>query len=243
MENSLYINYCGLGSPSTENWLLTQDIEIQRFYYVLGGTGWYRSPDGTKHTFQKGCVYLFPYNLRHSFHTDMSDPVSHLFYDFLSAPPIIATEPLRIPVAPDSPLHNALMLACQLKSSDYNSETYKTRLDRHMLRLLLDLVHEQMPIPFSTDPIIHNALSIIQRDYATPIMVKELARQVGFEENYFIRRFKKVMKQTPYTYLKNYRLFKARNLLLEGVSAEKAAERVGYESAASLTRAMNRANI
>ena len=51
------------------------------------------------------------------------------------------------------------------------------------------------------------------------------------------------MKQTPYTYLKNYRLFKARNLLLEGVSAEKAAERVGYESAASLTRALNRANI
>jgi len=243
MDNCLYVNYCGMGSPTTENWRLMPDIEIQRFYYILGGTGWYRSADGQQHLFQKGCVYLFPYNLKHSFYTDMLDPVNHLFYDFLSMPPVIASEPLCVLVEPGSQLHNALMLTCQIQRSYPRETLTQMPMGRHLLQLLLDLVDEQTPIPLNQDPVICQTLKVLQDDYNKPITVRELARQAGFEENYFIRRFKKVMRQTPYAYLKNYRLIQARNLLIEGVPVEKVALQVGYESAASLTRALRRANV
>ena len=62
MDKNLYLNYCGIGSPTTENWKLKKDLGIQRFYYILGGTGGYFSADGKKKPFKKGFLYLFPYN-------------------------------------------------------------------------------------------------------------------------------------------------------------------------------------
>lgn len=238
MENKLYINYCGTGSPATENWRLNKDAEIQRFYYILGGAGWYRSANGEKHMFEKGCVYVFPYNIRHSFHTDMSDPIRHLYFDFFSSPPIIASTPLCIPVTEGSELGLALELACRMLASRKGAPCTKTQ--RHLLGLLLDLADEQSTIPFNTDEVICRTLKTVGENFDKQITVTDLAKEAGFEVNYFIRRFSRVMKQTPYAYLKNYRLMQAENLLSEGIPAEKVAEQVGYDSVSSLTRALRR---
>jgi len=239
MEHDLYVDYCGVCSP-TENWHLSQDIEIQRLYYILGGTGGYCDDMCQKHYFHQGHLYLFPYNLRHRFFTDKTDPVRHLFFDFLSSPPIIAAEPLCICVDTDSQLSEALVLANRILRTHSKSTLAETRLSKHLLQLLLDLAHERTPLPFYTDPVICDSIKTIQSDYSKPITVRELASQAGFEENHFIRRFRNVMKQTPYAYLKNYRLIQARNLLAAGISVEDAAHKVGYESPSSLTRALRR---
>ena len=74
--------------------------------------------------------------------------------------------------------------------------------------------------------------------FAQPLTVAELAREAGFEENYFIRRFRAAMGQTPYAYLRNYRLMEARRLLEAGETLTRTAPRVGYETAAALSRAL-----
>ena len=74
------------------------------------------------------------------------------------------------------------------------------------LKLLLTLLSQEKPIPFSNDDSINNALAYIRKNYMNPITVSDLARECGFAPNYFIRRFKSVMKQTPYSYLRAYRL-------------------------------------
>ena len=88
MEHLLYINYCGIGSPSVTGWHLAREIEMQRLYYILGGSGSYCDSDGRQIPFQKGFLYLFPYNLRQQFVSDPNDPIKHMFFDFLSTPPV-----------------------------------------------------------------------------------------------------------------------------------------------------------
>jgi len=68
--------------------------------------------------------------------------------------------------------------------------------------------------------------------------VSDLSTRAGFEQNYFIRRFKNVMGVTPYAYLRSYRLLKARELMAGGCTVARAAELVGYENASSLSRAL-----
>lgn len=54
----------------------------------------------------------------------------------------------------------------------------------------------------------------------------------------FIRRFRRVVGQTPYAYLRTYRLALARQALASGDTLTQAAEKVGYQDAASLSRAL-----
>ena len=238
MENNLYISSCGVGAPSTQRWHLNQDIEIQRLYYILGGSGGYYDIGGQLHMFQVGHLYLFPYNIRHRFTNDTANPVRHLYFDFLSTPPVIAPDPLSQRVEENTDLKDALALAVQLFSSRPRSALIESPLGKNTLALLLALFDEIMPLPFHTDEIICRSLETIQKDYNTPITVRSLAAQAGFEENYFIRRFRNTMHQTPYAYLRNYRLMQAKNFLRAGLSTEETAAKVGYASASALIRAL-----
>ena len=238
MEHQLYIHYCGTGSPSTNGWHLDREIEMQRLYYILGGTGSYCGSDGQLHPFQKGFLYLFPYNLLQRFNSDPSDPVRHLFFDFLSTPPVIAPSPICVNAAGAAELKDALDLTIRLFQSRPRPVFMESNLCSSLLRLILSLTEEIQPLPFHTDEVICRSLETIQRSYAGPLTVTQLADEAGYEQNYFIRRFRSIMHQTPYAYLRNYRLMQARNLLRTGLSMDEAALKVGYESSSSLARAL-----
>lgn len=238
MESNLYINACGVGSPPTGNWYLSQEIELQRLYYIYGGTGQYTGSDGQMHDFHAGYLYLFPYNLRDHFASSETDPIRHLFFDFLSTPPVIASEPFCCPVSGHTTLEQALSLARQLITSEPTSHLHREPLRSYLLQLLLALIDEVQPIPYSSDATVCTTLDTIQNCYAQPLTVSKLAQEAGFEENYFIRRFRSVMGLTPYAYLRNYRLMQARRLLRTGASITETAASVGYESPAALSRAL-----
>ena len=197
MEYHLFISYCGVGVPSSEEWYLTNRIEVQRLYYILGGKGSYTKSDGTVCPFQKGYIYLFPYNLRDCFHSDPTDPVQHLFFDFLSTPPIISPEPMEYSINGYAELQETLMLTCRIFRSRSRKRLLETPLSRNLLQLLLTLINEVNPVNYHMDPVVCQSLERIQRDYREPLTVTMLAQEAGFEENYYIRRFRGVMQQTP----------------------------------------------
>lgn len=238
MHHNLYVHYCGFGSPPTEQWFLKPDIEIQRLYYILGGTGGYFGSDGEQHAFQKGHIYLFPYNVKHHFINSGADPIVHLFFDFLSTPPIISGTPLVYSVEENAKAQDVLQLCCRILSEPQNVGASENALGEALLQVLLLLLEKDHVIPYHMDDVICRSLAYIQENYKDPISVQQLAEQAGFEVNYYIRRFHRVMKQTPYAYLRNYRLMQAKDLLRSGCSASVAAQKVGYESAASLLRAL-----
>lgn len=238
MEQDLFINACGFGTPPSGKWYLARETEVQRLYYIRDGSGQYTSGNGQMRDFQSGWLYLFPYNLRDHFVSNRENPISHLYFDFLSAPPVIAPEPICVDTAAVPELRQAVLLAQQIVEKAPGMHFSEEPLRTQLLQLILTLMGRVHPIPYSADETVCQALATIQTQYGQKLTVTRLAQEAGFEESYFIRHFRTVMGQTPYTYLRNYRLMQARRLLSTGMSPAQAAEQVGYETTASLARAL-----
>ena len=240
-----------------KEWYISQRVKMQRLYYIKGGTGAMRDRQGVWHPFEKGKLYVHPYNLPIEFSSDPDDPLDHVYYDFISTPPIIANAPIVYEPAPDGAVaflihateafyqqliekgaiapNSGFVSHCKLnKGSEYS------HIFRELLSALLAVLSHEKAIPFSDDEVIVNVLEKIRKNYMHPISVNALAAEAGFEVHYFIRRFKLMMGMTPYAYLRAYRLIKARELIDSGMSITNAAARVGYDSPTALSRALKK---
>ncbi len=231
---TLHLDVFASGKPSADWWLSTS-IEMQRLHYIRSGTGWYRDGSGTMQPYRTGMVYLFPYNLPAKYESYPDDPIDHLYFDFISLPPIIANQPLVYDPTGHPQLQEALQLALTLSETDGPT---RRETGYPLLELLLKLLENIRPLPYSADAVICDTLNYIEQHYAEPLTVKELAVRFHFEENHFIRRFKSEVGQTPYAYLKRFRLLRAREHLRQGCTLVQTAALVGYENASSLSRAL-----
>jgi AraC-like DNA-binding protein len=81
----------------------------------------------------------------------------------------------------------------------------------------------------------------LQTEFAAHHDLPALAREAGMSPSTFHARFKKTTGESPLQYLKLIRLHRARELMVnEGLSAQAAAFRVGYESATQFSREFKR---
>ena len=221
-------------SKVPENWWMRTKINMQRLYYIKGGKGYINLPDGNTLPFEKGKLYLHPYNLVADFVSDKDDPLDHLYFDFLSSPAIVSpTQCVYEPTPPMMSLINTAEVCLGSHPFTENSELY-----RALLEGMLMLLNTQTPLPTVNDETIVRALDIYECRYGEPLSITDIAKGSGFETNYFIRRFKKAMGVTPYAYLKTLRLIKARSLLSKGCTLSATAQETGYENASSLARAL-----
>lgn len=84
---------------------------------------------------------------------------------------------------------------------------------------------------------IERALSLLRRDFASPIRVEDLAGTAGMSLTSFHRHFKALTGVTPIRYQKQLRLVEARRILDAGAdNVTGAAFAVGYESSAQFSR-------
>jgi AraC-like DNA-binding protein len=82
-----------------------------------------------------------------------------------------------------------------------------------------------------------SAIAQIRRRFREPLVVADLAREVGMSVSTFHRQFKAVTASSPLQYQKDLRLLEARRLLRTGaVSVSTAAYDVGYESPNQFSR-------
>ncbi len=81
--------------------------KMQRHYYIKGGIGFMKNARGERIPFEKGKIYIHPHNLKADFISDPEDPIDHIYYDFLSTPPIISGAPLVYNLPPN---HTAISL-------------------------------------------------------------------------------------------------------------------------------------
>lgn len=91
------------------------------------------------------------------------------------------------------------------------------------------------------DPQIGAALGLIHHAPERPWSVASLAREVAMSRSAFAARFTALVDEPPLAYLTRWRMHRAARLLRsDGLSVSEVAERVGYESAAALTKAFKR---
>lgn len=83
---------------------------------------------------------------------------------------------------------------------------------------------------------IHLARRLLQQQYAAPLTIDELSRQVAVSPYHLIRTFKRLYKQTPHQYLVGQRLEKAKQLLRHTDSSiTDICLAVGFESLGSFS--------
>lgn len=92
------------------------------------------------------------------------------------------------------------------------------------------------------DPQVGRALAFIHRDPAHPWTVATLAEAVGVSRSGLAARFADLVGETPMNYLRRWRFELARNWLCDTKETHaEIAEKLGYESAASFSRAFKKA--
>jgi AraC-like DNA-binding protein len=88
---------------------------------------------------------------------------------------------------------------------------------------------------------ISRTLDKIHEMYGKKLDLNSLAREAGMSISAFHSTFKSVTKISPLQYIKNVKLHKARLLMIEeGINANNAAYKVGYESPSQFNREYKR---
>ena len=94
------------------------------------------------------------------------------------------------------------------------------------------------PAPAGASEHLKTALHYLQQNYAYPLEISTIARQTGIDRTYLFRLFKQETGLSPQIYLRNFRLEKARALLLEtSLTLDEIAASTGLGSAAQLSKA------
>lgn len=88
---------------------------------------------------------------------------------------------------------------------------------------------------------IAKVIGVLNREFAKPLKVEELAKEASMSSSSFYNHFKGVTGLSPIQYQKQLRLQEARRLLLtENMEAAEAAFQVGYESPSHFSREYSR---
>jgi AraC-like DNA-binding protein len=88
---------------------------------------------------------------------------------------------------------------------------------------------------------VHRALTLIHRQPSFDWSLSSLSEQVGMSRATLIRRFQDEVGMAPMTYIANWRIMKAHNLIRHTAdSLDRIAESVGFVSARTLSKAFQR---
>ncbi len=112
-----------------------------------------------------------------------------------------------------------------------------------LLLQLMALWRREQEGPRHADcPGVRRALSFMREHHARALTLGEIARASGFCEDYFKRRFRRLIGEPPFQWLLRLRLEEARSLLARerGLSIERAALRCGFGDPKHFSRSFRR---
>ena len=113
------------------------------------------------------------------------------------------------------------------------------------LLLLLSLLIQQYGQPFENcvpecmDEI-ERACAFMEQHYAERIYLDQICRHAGLGKSALLRAFTKAKGVTPYSYLENIRIGKAKKLLEQGMPPIEAALQTGFSDQSHFTNYFNR---
>lgn len=123
-----------------------------------------------------------------------------------------------------------LVLQCQLKALIYEG------LGRYLDSLPEEQIQQPLRMAIALQPVLP-AIHYIDANIAKPILNRDLAQLCQIHEDYFIRRFKDCVGQTPGDYIREQRVKQAAQLLLfTEDSLEEVAAASGFGSRFYLSR-------
>lgn len=230
---------CGR-TVAPEDWYTASLPRPYRLYYVIGGHAYY-TVGGERIPLKRKYFYLFPASMHFNVVQDKSDRLNHIYYDFMMNETVTSSEPLYCSVE-DHPLLPTMLTLMENSILSYRYDGHTKLRDtvistlETFLSLFLEIVEPKKTL--SKD--ISQAIEYIEQNYMDEISVKEIARLVFLDEGYFIKKFKRELGVTPYSYIKNLRMAVARELRCGGQALKDAAQSAGFKYPSSYCRALSR---
>lgn len=131
------------------------------------------------------------------------------------------------------PLHKAVMG----RSPEFDKEEW--------LLLMLSLLIQKYAQPFEgripdCHSEIERACAFMDAHYAERISLEQICRYAGVSKSTLLRAFTKEKGVTPYSYLENLRIGKAKKLLEQGIPPSQAALLTGFSDQSHFTNYFNR---
>lgn len=234
-------------STVPKNWADRFGGNINRLYYIHAGNGGYIF-NGKKYPFEKDTLYLLPHNLDVVPYSDPENPILHTYCDFDAVPLISSSQVISYKVKNNIDKH-ALNLFCDVGKNI--SETRKrdpmAKLDSReyefyssAIAYLVSVITENNKQVVINDEIIFRSIEYMYDNMDKDITIEQLAATAYMSVGWYIKRFKAVSGQTPYSYLKRIRLSYAIYLKSLGHKLDYVAERVGYSDSVALLHAIKK---
>jgi two-component system response regulator YesN len=95
---------------------------------------------------------------------------------------------------------------------------------------------QKMNFKRDSNRMIYEAQVFINENICEPITIYEVCNYVKVSESYFSRVFKSKMKITPYTFIQNAKVEKAKELLDNGMDISQVAFQIGFADQSHLNR-------
>lgn len=212
------------------DWKVVEQISpgFSRIYYIYGGEVEYSDP-ASNIRLKKGCLYIFPSAAPYQI---TQNPENRLYCTFFHVDmfPALITELIEIPVENNKLLKN--ILSALTESIDLKERS----LVHSLTEIIKTYCKEHSIIPYP-DHRISKVLLYISEHYSEDLSVRKISQLFGYNDQYFIRYFKRVVGVSPYQYISGYRLKEAKLLLRTDIPITQIAKLTGYKDIKSFSRA------
>lgn len=235
--------YCGMSAYEKKN---SWGPGIRDYYslcYVTEGEG-YLSLNGQDHHITAGMCFLVPPKVLVSYRPDPAHPWDYYFVAFNGQK--IDDYLDRIGLNNQVPILEAEECGSVLEGCFQfilDAENYPKSKDLHAISgfyALLGTLCESNEGAYQQRiekcnkqwQYVREAIDFIEKNYTEPITVEEVSKYVGINRKYLTKLFNELVSDSPKSYLMNYRMEKACDLLKETtLSIKEISHSVGYGDA------------
>lgn len=245
---SPYLNFCHAGQDSCEPGY-SYGPAVRAFYlihYVTSGKGTY-TIQGTAHSVTAGQAFLIPPNESTVYTADKEDPWSYCFFAFdgKMAKELVERTGFAnryvLTVNNDEICTLILDTANQVLSGQIvNADLFAAERTLQMIRFFADIKGESRREDRNMNNYVALALNYIQYNYFNDINVASIADMLAINRSYFFRIFKAETGLSPVQYLNNFRIMKAKQLLIEStMPVSEIALATGFTTPSAFYRMFN----
>lgn len=221
MENPFTMQMCGrIYNPVV--WTRYQFYLTNRIHYIISGTVYYQE----KRKLKPGYLYIFPADPGFNVTQDPSDPVDHIYFDFLSYEKLFIKDFVEIDVS-SVPGIKPLLDSAGITLIDRESRFH---LGPVYFELLVSLLHDYMPFHQYHSPVTQAAIRCIHAGPVSELSVKGIAGRINVNEDHLIRCFRKDTGFTPHRYISLYKIDIATSMISRGAGMKEIADAIGFSS-------------
>ena len=234
--------YCGMSAYEKKNSWGPGVRDYYSLCYVTEGEG-YLTLNGQDYLLTKGMCFLVPPKVLVTYRPDPVHPWDYYFIAFNGQK--IEETLVRIGLHKEVPIletpeNHEVLEGCFQFILD--AEKHPKSKDLHALSGFYALLSTLCELNEGPQPqaekcnkqwqYVRDAMDFIEKNYTEPITVEEVSKYVGINRKYLTKLFNELVSDSPKSYLMNYRMERACELLKESeLSIKEISHSVGYGDA------------